>query len=283
MKKYYDLTISEPDEDTGEQSADLYIFGEIVDNITKGFDDMFGFEGDTSGLSMVKDLTSLPDSVTTVNVHINSPGGLVDEGLAIYNTLKALDKKVVTTCDGVAASAASLIFMAGDERIMSDASLLFVHNPWTNVQGNAAQLREEADNLDKMSEAVTAAYTDNSKVDTAHMTEILDGTSHGGTWLTAGDALDLGMCTDVRGTQAKSTALAMASLVKAETSTKVNIKNDVGANAVDINLLADKIANILSARFKKTDLEMNDPTQKPEKMKNAKHKTLAELLFKMED
>lgn len=184
MKKYYDLTISEPDEDTGEQSADLYIFGEIVDNITKGFDDMFGFEGDTSGLSMVKDLTSLPDSVTTVNVHINSPGGLVDEGLAIYNTLKALDKKVVTTCDGVAASAASLIFMAGDERIMSDASLLFVHNPWTNVQGNAAQLREEADNLDKMSEAVTAAYTDNSKVDTAHMTEILDGTSHGGTWLT---------------------------------------------------------------------------------------------------
>ena len=77
-----------------------------------------------------------------IEVHINSNGGAVSEGLAIYNVLKNSKAKVTTYCDGFACSPASVIFMAGDERVMNGASLLMIHDAWTYGQGNAAELRK---------------------------------------------------------------------------------------------------------------------------------------------
>ena len=95
----------------------------------------------TSANSLVKALAELTD-IDEINVYINSCGGEVGEGLAIYNALKRHSAKVTTYCDGLAASIASVIFMAGDERVMSNSSLLFVHNAWTYTAGNASELRK---------------------------------------------------------------------------------------------------------------------------------------------
>ena len=77
----------------------------------------------------------------TLEVHINSPGGSVDEGLAIYAYLADDPRKIVTVVDGMAASIASVIFMAGDERRIGEAATIMVHKPWTVAAGDDAELR----------------------------------------------------------------------------------------------------------------------------------------------
>ena len=92
----------------------------------------------------------VPQDVEEINVFINSYGGEVAEGLAIYNALRRHKAKVKTYCDGFACSAASVVFMAGDERIMSNASLLMIHNAWMQTAGDPNQLRKDADDLEKI-------------------------------------------------------------------------------------------------------------------------------------
>ena len=98
MPKYYSLEAKE------NGPAELYIFGDITS--------WPWLESDVSAISIVKELQSL--EADAINVHINSYGGEVAEGLAIYNTLKNSEMKVTTICDGFACSAASVIFMAGE-------------------------------------------------------------------------------------------------------------------------------------------------------------------------
>lgn len=129
-KKYYSL-------ESKNDVADLYIFGDITS--------WPWLESDVSASGIVNELQSL--DAKEINVHINSYGGEVAEGLAIYNTLKNSGMKVTTICDGFACSAASVIFMAGDERIINEASLLMIHNAWTYANGNATELRKAAEDL----------------------------------------------------------------------------------------------------------------------------------------
>ena len=107
MPKYYCLEVS-------QEAADLYIFGDIT---ARPWD-----EKDKDAYGIVKELQAL--ETDKVNVHINSYGGDVSEGLAIYNVLKNSKAKVTTYCDGFACSAASVIFMAGEDRVMNSASLV---------------------------------------------------------------------------------------------------------------------------------------------------------------
>jgi len=99
MGKYYAL------EKNGKE-ADIYIFGDITS--------WEWYENDVSSYSLVKEIRALGPDVKQINVHINSYGGEVAEGLAIYNTLKNHKAKVRTIVDGFACSAASVVFMAGD-------------------------------------------------------------------------------------------------------------------------------------------------------------------------
>src|SRR5215217_6837955 len=85
-----------------------------------------------------------------ITVRINSPGGDVFDGLAIFNTLKAHPAEVHTVVDGLAASAASIIMLAGDTVSMNDASLAMIHSAWALGIGNAADMRELASTLDKI-------------------------------------------------------------------------------------------------------------------------------------
>ena len=175
-KKFYSL-YSEGKE------AELYIFGDIT---SWPWD-----EKDRDAYGIVKELQEL--DVDSINVHINSYGGDVSEGLAIYNTLKNSKAKITTICDGFACSAASVIFMAGDERIVNDASLLMIHNPWTCACGNAEEFRKQAEDLDKIAQASINAYMSKVSITESEVKQLLNNE----TWLTAQECLEMGFATAI--------------------------------------------------------------------------------------
>lgn len=178
MNKFYAL-------EKKENGADITIFGDITS---------FPWtESDVSSYQLSKEIAGL--DVDTINVHLNSYGGEVSEGLAIYNSLKRHKAKVKTYCDGFACSIASVIFMAGDERIMSNASILMVHNPWTHAEGNAQELRKTAEDLEKMSQVSVNAYMEKVHISEEDVKRLLEEE----TWLMPSEALDFGFATAITG------------------------------------------------------------------------------------
>lgn len=129
--------------------------------------------------SIVQQLAALDPAVTQINVRINSYGGSVSDGMAIYNVLKRTAAKKIGTVDGVAMSSASLVAMACDELSMPESSILMIHAPWGLAQGNASDMRIMADVLDTYAEAMVGAYTAKSKQPKADMLALLkDGQDH---------------------------------------------------------------------------------------------------------
>ena len=181
-------------------TAELYVYGDICEGAHVW--NMLGLEEGTDSVELVQALASLPDEVTAVDVHINSYGGDCSEGIAIHNALKGCGRKVSTYVDGFACSIASVVFMAGSERVMGPASMLMVHDPWMDVCGNAEELRHAAEGLDAVAEASRAAYLDGTAVDPGW----LDSAMRAETWLTAEDALDAGLATRVESADARRPA-----------------------------------------------------------------------------
>jgi ATP-dependent protease ClpP protease subunit len=94
-----------------------------------------------------------------VTVRINSPGGSVTDGLAIYNLLNQYDGNVTCIVDGLAASMASVVAMAADDLQMPKGSFLMIHNPWIMSAGDSKQLRKDADVLENMRETLAKIYS----------------------------------------------------------------------------------------------------------------------------
>lgn len=178
-KKFYSLTQS-------GSTADLDIYGDIT---SWAWPEL----GEVSATMLSQKLAALPADVETINVHISSYGGEVKEGLAIYNALKNHPAQVRTICDGFACSIASVIFMAGDERVMNEASLLMIHNAWTWAEGNAAELRKQADDLEKITQASVNAYMAHSSLSEDEVKALLDAE----TWLLPSEALEYGFATSI--------------------------------------------------------------------------------------
>lgn len=177
-KQYYSM------EKTGNE-ANINIYGDIYS---------YPWEecGQVGADSFVKKLEKMGE-VSKINVYINSYGGEVAEGLAIYNALKRHKAKVTTYCDGFAASIASVIFMAGDERIMNSSSLLMIHNAWSWGEGNAEQLRKQADDLDKITQASVTAYAEHSNLSKEEIQSLMDDE----TWILPDEALEYGFATAI--------------------------------------------------------------------------------------
>lgn len=184
-KKYYSM-------ETVENEAYVNIYGDITSWANEEM-------GEFSAITLSKQLAELGD-VSKINVYINSYGGEVAEGLAIYNALKRHKAKVVTYCDGFAASIASVIFMAGDERVMNDSSLLMIHNAWSLAVGNAEQLRKQADDLEKITQASVTAYKAHSKLSEEEIKELMDNE----TWILPEEALEYGFATKIEKTEKKA-------------------------------------------------------------------------------
>ena len=186
-KKYFAL-------ERTEQSATITIYGDICSWAWEDF-------GEMSANILSKQLEALGD-VNEINVYINSYGGEVAEGLAIYNALRRHKAKVRTFCDGFACSIASVIFMAGDERIMNEASLLMIHNAWTWASGNAAELRKQAEDLDKITQASVEAYKAHSSLKEEDIKALMDAE----TWILPSEALEYGFATSVEKTEKANTS-----------------------------------------------------------------------------
>lgn len=148
-------------------------------------------ESDVSSYNLSKQIEGL--DVDTINVGINSYGGEIGEGLAIYNALKRSNAKVRTRCDGFACSIASVIFMAGDERVMSDPSMLMIHNGWTSATGDAKALRKQADDIEKMTEASISIYKQAVSIEEDELRALMDAE----TWLGPDEAVEMGFATSV--------------------------------------------------------------------------------------
>ena len=149
----------------------------------------------------------------TINLRINSPGGSVIDGNAMFNALQRHPAKVITHIDGLAASMASVIAMAGDEVHMADNALLMIHNPWTFSMGDADELRADADLLDKMSASILSAYG-RSQYEAEEIKDLMDAE----TWFTAQEAFDAGLVdhisTGLRAAASDITAMAEGAEIK---------------------------------------------------------------------
>jgi ATP-dependent protease ClpP protease subunit len=127
--------------------------------------------------------------IAELTLRINSPGGAVFDGVAIYNALKRHDASVTVWIDGIAASIASMIAMAGDEIVMPENAMLMLHDPSALVIGTAADMRGMAEALDKMKAGMLAAYRDKSRRDDAEIEALMQAE----TWFSAQEAVDLGL------------------------------------------------------------------------------------------
>ena len=128
-------------------------------------------------------------TASTIEVAINSPGGSVFQGLAIYNALRTHPARVVTRVDGLAASAASFIAQAGDERAMVESSQMMIHNAMASVFGNADDLRDVAEFLDKQTVNIAELYASRSDQTADRYLELMADE----TWMTAAEAVAEGL------------------------------------------------------------------------------------------
>lgn len=161
-------------EDDAESSADVHIYDEI------------GYWG-TSAKQFAADLAAL--DVDRINLRINSPGGAAWDGIAIMNSLRRHRAHVDVTVDGIAASAASLIAMAGDHITMNQSAQMMIHDASGLAWGNAQTMRETADLLDKLSDSYADAYARRAGGTRAQWRDVMRAE----TWYTAEEAVLAGL------------------------------------------------------------------------------------------
>jgi ATP-dependent protease ClpP protease subunit len=167
------------------EPAEIYIYDEI------------GYFGD-SAKAFAKDLTDIKGEVLTV--HLNSPGGDIFDGLAIYQALKDHPAQVTVKIDGLAASIASVIAMAGDRIVMAPKASMMIHDGWTMAVGNAAEMRKTADLLDKQSSIIASVYADRA----GQSAEFWRDRMGDDTWYDADEALQAGLVDEIEGKPAKT-------------------------------------------------------------------------------
>jgi ATP-dependent Clp protease, protease subunit len=179
-KPYFDI------QQFGEQT-DIYIFGDIV---------RYAYEDsqDTSAYSLVQQLKKNPDAAE-INLHIDSFGGNVSEGWAIYNALKDSRARVTSYADGFVASAAIYPFLAGQERIASNVSAFYFHPASQFTGGYAEDLRNAADALDQLTEIGLGAFT-NAGMEEQAARDLVNSKA----WYSPADMLEKGIATSIRKT-----------------------------------------------------------------------------------
>jgi ATP-dependent Clp protease protease subunit len=214
MKKtWYSIKAAE-----GDKPVEIFIYDEI------------GLWG-ISAESFLREFKAL-DPKAAINLRINSPGGDVFDGTAISNILQRHEGKITVTVDGIAASMASLIAMAGDEIIMPENAYMMIHNPWSIAIGDAAEMRDMADLLEKLAQTGANTYAKRSGQDVAKILELMSEES----WLTAAEAKELGLADQVtpaikiaarfRLNKFKSLPQALEGIETASSSTAENPETD---------------------------------------------------------
>jgi len=178
-------------------SAEILIYDDIGE----------GWYGGLSAKAFAEDLKT-HGKLKKITVRISSGGGDVFEGIAIYNSLVNHPAKVSVKVDGLAASIASIIAMAGDEIEMSENAFFMVHEPWSISAGSSDDFRTQADLMDKIKDTMLDTYVSRSSISLEEIADMVAAE----TWLTASEALEAGLITTI--TEANKMAASTADLSK---------------------------------------------------------------------
>jgi ATP-dependent Clp endopeptidase proteolytic subunit ClpP len=154
-----------------------------MDHEIRIFDGIGGY-----GITAEDIAAGIPDGTERITVRINSPGGAVSDGIAIYNYLRDHSAHITTVVDGYAASAASLVMLAGDTRNVHSSSIVMIHNPWGMTAGDADEMRHTADVLDEHTEALLDIYEARTGMERDELAEMLNGE----TWMRGAAAVENG-------------------------------------------------------------------------------------------
>lgn len=225
-------------------SADIYIYGDIYDS---------WWDEETNSAISLKDKLLQLGEISEINLHINSLGGDVFEGIAMFNLLKQHQANVNVYIDGVAASIASVIAMAGDTIYMPKNSMMMIHNCWSYGCGNSKEFRKLADDLDKIMEASIESYMSKINISKDELKELLDNES----WLTAQECLDMGfadellpMSDDIEQSASKS----IMDLVEENRRLKLNQSDKNRVEVIDLSKESiERIANQIVEALNKQD------------------------------
>lgn len=184
MKKFWELRAKAGSPSIGE----LLLYGDISSSTWYG--------DEITPSAFAQDLKGLGD-ISVLNIFINSGGGDVFAGQAIYSMLKRHSAQKNVYIDGLAASIASVIAMAGDTVYMPKNAMLMIHKAWTMAIGNAHDLRKLADDMDKIDESILTTYQAKTGLEAEKIIEMVNAE----TWLTAEEAVALGFADVVEGTK----------------------------------------------------------------------------------
>ena len=164
------------------KTAEIWIYEDIGDT----------WIGGISAKAFAEELKKV-GKVDTLNIYLNSQGGSVMDGLAIYNSLKRHKAHKIVEIDGFALSIAAVVAMAGDKIRMAKNGAIMIHNPWVVTSGTADELREQADAMDKVGEGLVNTFADRTGLDPLQISEMMDAE----TWLTATEAQENGFIDEI--------------------------------------------------------------------------------------
>ena len=215
-EKWYNI------QNKADKTADIYIFDEI------------GTYGVTAQ-EFITDIKGLKDM--PINLRINSLGGDVFDGMAMYNVIKRREAKTTVYIEGIAASIATIIALGADEVVMAENSLFMIHNAWGGTMGDAKDMRKSAATLEKISAELTEIYVKKTGLSYDRVAEMMDEE----TWLNAEEALELGFINAI------SDAIKIAA--KYDVSKFKNITNEEIQNKFNINIKNKKMTNELKEWF----------------------------------
>lgn len=167
-----------------DKSGELMLYGEISEVSWWG--------DEVTPKQFKEDLDALGD-IDTLDIYINSGGGDVFAGQAICSMLKRHKAYKTVYIDGIAASIASVIAMAGDKIVMPENAMMMIHYCWTYACGNKKQLRKMADDMDKIDESIVAEYARKTGIEEGEIADLMDAE----TWMTAADAVDKGFADEI--------------------------------------------------------------------------------------
>lgn len=171
-----------------EVETELYIYGNIE---TKTWiENWLGTGKEKTDAFTLKDALAQVDT-PNLTVRINSYGGDVSEGLAIYSLLSDFKGNLKTIVDGFACSAASVIFMSGKERVVPENGLLMIHNAWTDARGDHNTMKKIAEDLEKITQPSVNIYVNKTGLSEEKVKEMMDREE----WITSKEAYELGFST----------------------------------------------------------------------------------------
>lgn len=243
--------------------AEIWIYEMIGEDFWTG--------GGVTAKNFQKELAAIKAS--QIDLHINSLGGSVQDGIGIYNQIKQHPAHVTTFIDGWACSIASVIALAGDKVIMAENGIFMVHNPMGGIQGYAKDMRNLADILDTIGGTMMMTYTSKTKKSESEMKILLDGETGDGTWMMAEEAMEFGFIDEMMGAMDMAACVKFPSIM-AKAGFK-HIPNDLTAKKTlpsekdiehalrDVGCSIKEAKTILARGYRKEDLRDVGPTEDP--------------------